>query len=70
MKKCRKIISGLVLWLPLLASANNCSTDLINWSDYGETLELIKNSYHAGEYKSVEKALACLLESKKTFSKG
>ena len=70
MNKCRKIISGLVLWLPFSVFANNCSTGLINLSDSNETLEMIQKSYHAGEYKSVEQALACLLESKKTFTSG
>ncbi len=70
MNKCRKRILGFVLWLPLLASANDCSKGLINWSDYNETLDLIRKSYHAGEYKSVEQTLACLLESKTTFTSG
>ena len=70
MNKYRKIIFGLTLWLPLLASADNCSSGAINWSDYNETLRLIQKSYHAGEYKSVEQTLACLLESKKTFTSG
>ncbi len=70
MDKCRKIIVGFVLWFPLSAFANDCSTALINWSDYNETLGLIKESYHAGKYKSVEQTLACLLESNKTFISG
>lgn len=70
MNKYKKIIFGFLLWLPLLASANDCSTELINWSDYSETLGLIKKSYHAGEYKHVEQTLSCLLESKKTFTSG
>jgi len=72
MDKCRKKMFGFVLflWLPLLASANDCSRGPINWSDYNKTLDLIKESYHAGDYKSVEQTLACLLESKKIFTSG
>lgn len=70
MNKCRKIVFGLVLWFPLLASANDCSTKLINWSNYNETLDLIRSSYHAGDYQSVEQSLSCLLESKNAFTSG
>lgn len=70
MDKCRRIIFGFTLWLPLSVFANDCSTALINWSDYNETLRLIRTSYHAGKYESVEQTLTCLLESNKTFISG
>lgn len=56
--------------MPFLASANDCSTELINWSDYSETIELIEKSYHNGEFQSVEQTLTCLSESKNTFTSG
>lgn len=70
MKTYKKIIIGIFFLLPALSFAEDCSSDLINWSDYDHTLDLLQKSYHQGDFQLVEQSLDCLLESNKKFSSG
>lgn len=43
-------------WLPAPSSADDCLSNLINWSDYDQTLDLLQDSYHRVDYQSVEQS--------------
>lgn len=65
-----KLILLTALCIPFSLQAQECTSKLIDWSDYGKTLQLIKTAYHIENFSAVDNALNCLITVKNTFNSG
>ncbi|MDG9669831.1 hypothetical protein ONV78_18995, partial [Hahella sp. CR1] len=70
MKTLKTAVTLALLCVSFYTKAEECTSNLINWSNYNQTLNMLKAAYHDENFTSVESALACLTTSKKTFSSG
>jgi len=70
MKLFRNAILIIILSFSFSLQAQECSSKLVDWSDYNRTLGLLKSAYRSGDFQSVESALSCLMADKNTFTSG
>lgn len=70
MRLYKNIILILIFLIPMTLHAQECNSDLIDWNDYDKTLTSLKTEYHRENFASVEAALGCLMNDKKTFASG
>ena len=63
-------VHAIALFLPFTLHAQECSSPLIKWRDYDQTLINLSTAYNNESYVLIESALNCLMNSKTTFTSG